>query len=89
MARSKWKLKYLASYLMKKNYKQFFKNKIWSRNSVIPFYLENKNVLVHNGKIFKKIFITRERIGYKFGEFVFTKVVPKNIKIKKNIKKTK
>jgi len=40
-------------------------------------------VFVYNGKIFKKIYISRDNVGYKFGEFVFTKKSPKKIK-KKN-----
>lgn len=49
------------------------KSKIWCRRSVI---LENdigKNFYVYNGKEFKKIFITREKIGFKFGSFCSTK----------------
>jgi ribosomal protein S19 len=44
---------------------------------------------VHNGKEFKKIFITREKIGFKFGEFSFTKKYTKKIKKSINIKKKK
>jgi small subunit ribosomal protein S19 len=43
------------------------------RNSVIiPEYL-NKTFQIHNGKIFKKLFITQDMIGHKFGEFVLTR----------------
>ena len=44
--------------------------------------LIGKTVLVHNGKEFKKLLITREKIGFKFGEFVFTR--SKMIKPKKS-----
>lgn len=47
--------------------------KIWSRASVIPGHLINKTVQVYNGKNFKKLFIKREHIGFKFGEFCFTR----------------
>jgi len=89
MARSKWKLKYLAPCLLKNQYKKQLKNKIWNRSSVVPSFLENKNVFIYTGKLFKKVFITREKIGYKFGEFALTKITPKNTKVinKKKLKK--
>lgn len=83
MSRSKWKSKFIAKFLLKKNYRLNQKNKIWARNSIIPFFLLNKTVIVHNGKLFKKLFVTREKIGYKFGEFIFTKTRPKIFKKKK------
>lgn len=46
---------------------------IWSRRSTIPYFLLNRTVLVHNGKLFKKVFINREKIGFKFGEFAPTR----------------
>lgn len=49
------------------------KNKIWSRSSTIPSCLIGKKVLVHNGKNFRQIKITREKVGFKFGEFCFTR----------------
>ena len=42
-----------------------------------------QNVLVHNGKEFKRILITREKLGFKYGEFAFTR----KTKIKKLIQK--
>nr|NP_038188.1 ribosomal protein S19 [Synura synuroidea]AAF36954.1 ribosomal protein S19 [Synura synuroidea] len=91
MSRSKWKGKYIPRFLLKKNFILTKKNKIWSRNSAIPFFLLNKDVFVHNGNSFKKLNISREKIGYKFGEFVFTKTTPKKFqqKNKKIIKSTK
>jgi small subunit ribosomal protein S19 len=79
MSRSIWKGPFLDNFLFlkKKN------NKIWSRRSVIPSYLIGKMVLIHNGKIFKKIFINREKVGYKFGEFCNTRLLIS----KKNLKK--
>ena len=69
MSRSQWKGPVLNKSLVKKK----FKNKIWSRNCTIPFFLLGFSVFVHSGKDFRKIFITREKIGYKFGEFVLTR----------------
>jgi len=47
--------------------------KVWSRRSVISSYLLGKRVLIYNGKVFKHLIVTREHIGFKFGEFIFTK----------------
>ena len=63
--------------------------KVWSRNSIIPFFLINTTVFVHNGKIFKKLVITREKVGYKFGEFVFTRKSNQLIKLKRKKSKKK
>ena len=49
--------------------------KIWSRNSVIPAALLNKRVLIHTGKIFKKTFVSRQKIGLKFGSLVNTRKI--------------
>jgi len=86
MSRSKWKGNFIAKFLLKKNFAINEKTKIWTRNSIIPFFLINKAVIVHNGKFFKKLFITREKVGYKFGEFIFTKNRPKLSKKKKKKK---
>jgi ribosomal protein S19 len=69
--------------------------KIWSRSSVIPETLLGEITLVHNGKEFKRITITRDKIGFKFGEFSFTRKVVSKVKSiaqtstnKKNLKKS-
>lgn len=85
MLRSKWKKIFISIKLKKINNEK--KINVWSRSSVIPESFINKNVFVYNGKIFKKLLITREKIGYKFGEFIFTKIKPK-LRLKKNKKKT-
>jgi small subunit ribosomal protein S19 len=85
MSRSKWKGPFIQTFLLKNNKKNY----IWSRNSIITTKFLNKNIFVHNGKEFKKIFITREKIGFKFGEFSFTKKYTKKIKKSINIKKKK
>lgn len=87
MSRSRWKTKFLEHSILKINK---IKNHVWSRCSTIPFFLLNQIVLVHTGKIFKKIFINRERIGFKFGEFAPTRAYLKLKKApKKIIKKRK
>jgi small subunit ribosomal protein S19 len=90
MSRSKWKGFFINNSLINPK-----KSKIntWSRSSVISEALLGKKVNVYNGKVFKQINITREKLGYKLGEFSFTRIVKervkknKKIKIKKNKKK--
>jgi len=77
MSRSIWKGFFIKKSLLKPKNKTL---KIWSRSSCIPFNLVNKAVLVHNGKIFKRIFITREKVGFKFGEFCNTRIYNKSKK---------
>ena len=85
MARSKWKGPYINKNLLEliKNYKknkQIFTN---SRNStIIPIFV-NKLINVNNGKIYQKLKIIKNMVGYKLGEFVPTR---KNFSFKKNKK---
>jgi len=56
---------------------------IWSRSSTVPEKLVGEMVFIHNGKDFTKSYITREKVGFKFGEFSFTrKFTKKESKIK-------
>jgi small subunit ribosomal protein S19 len=90
MTRSIWKGPFIDFFLLRKKYiknKQNFK--IWSRRSSIPEFFIGKTVQIYNGKVFKKILITREKIGYKFGDFSFTKNFSYKIKKKIKIKKKK
>jgi ribosomal protein S19 len=66
------------------------RSKIWSRSSVIPAFLIGEVVFIHNGKEFKRIVITRDKVGYKFGEFSFTRKAASKFKINSqmNIKKS-
>jgi small subunit ribosomal protein S19 len=83
MSRSKWKLSYNASAIGRLITRK--KKVVWSRSSVIPKYLCGKKVFVHNGKEFKPVLITEDKVGYKFGEFSSTRKWGLN----KNNKKTK
>jgi len=58
---------------IKTNIKSRKIKKIWSRSSTIPSFLLGATVWVHNGKEFKKVLITEDKIGYKFGEFSTTR----------------
>lgn len=75
MRRSKWKGNFIDNSvmkLMKLNQKKK-QLKIWSRRSVIPAFLIGTNVFIYSGKEFKKVKITREKVGFKFGEFCTTR----------------
>jgi small subunit ribosomal protein S19 len=86
--RSSWKKAFLDSFLLKKTFikkiqKTYKIQKIWSRRSSIPGFLIGKKVLIHNGKNFKSVFITREMVGYKFGTFCKTRRFTLKLKSKK------
>ena len=76
MNRSKWKGPYISPKFLKKNFNQLDKkksNNIISRNSKIIQKFIGLTFEVHTGKIYKSINVTKEMIGYKFGEFVPTR----------------
>jgi len=77
MSRSKWKISFFDQSLLKSSNK-----KISARSSVIPSCLINKPIFIYTGLVFKKIYITRDKVGYKIGEFAFTRG-RKSKKIKK------
>ncbi len=47
--------------------------KTWSRRSVILPDFVGLTISVHNGKIFKPLFITENMVGHKLGEFAPTR----------------
>ena len=48
--------------------------KTWSRScTIIPEFV-SKTFMVHNGKEFKKVFVTENMVGHKLGEFSPTRV---------------
>ncbi len=47
--------------------------KTWSRRSTIVPEFVGFTFLVHNGKIFNKVFVTEEMVGHKLGEFSITR----------------
>lgn len=71
------KIKWRGISISKKLLKNRTRN-VWCRSATIPFSMINKTVFVHNGKEFRRVLITREKIGFKFGDFSFTrKLAPK------------
>lgn len=82
MSRSKWKGPYLDTNLLKLKTNKSIN--VWNRSSIIPYALVGKSILIHNGKTLVKVYITREKVGFKIGELVFTKKHTKKIiKLKK------
>jgi small subunit ribosomal protein S19 len=87
MSRAKWKRPSIdckAVHLVKTSNKRTL---IHRNNRIMPYFL-GRTFKVHNGKSHIKLLISKEMVGHKFGEFVFTrlKCIFKN---KKNRKKNK
>lgn len=70
MSRAKWKGLFFNSNLLKKTK---INTNITQREATIPSIYANKFVTIHTGKEFKKIFISKEKIGLKFGMFAYTR----------------
>ncbi|OHB82579.1 MAG: 30S ribosomal protein S19, partial [Planctomycetes bacterium RIFCSPHIGHO2_02_FULL_38_41] len=78
MSRSVKKGPYIDSKLLKKVLKQKEKGvsefiKTWARSCTIVPEFVSHTFLVHNGKIFHKLFITDDMVGHKLGEFSLTR----------------
>ena len=78
MARSIWKGPFVDGYLLKKSADAHASGrrdqiKIWSRRSTILPQFVDLNFAVHNGRKFVPVFVTKDMIGHKFGEFAPTR----------------
>ena len=78
MARSIWKGPFVDGYLLKKAADAHASGrrdqiKIWSRRSTILPQFVDLNFAVHNGRKFVPVFVTKDMIGHKFGEFAPTR----------------
>ena len=80
MSRSKWKMQYFSNFILRKiiilKKKNDFKRKkfiFYNRSSSIPNCFNNYYFRVHKGNIFRRIMINIFNVGYKFGEFSFTR----------------
>lgn len=80
LARSKWKNKFFSKsiwssifniYFLK--FTKKFKKILYSRSSSIPKCFNNSKIYIHKGKSFNKIVINNNNVGYKFGEFSYTR----------------
>lgn len=69
MSRSNYKGPFFKVQLIKN--KQYIK--IYNKNlTILPEYLDSF-VSIYNGKIFVNLKINQKMIGYKFGEFIYTR----------------
>ncbi len=79
MGRSQRKGPYVDEKLYRKVQKQIESGlkdpiKTWARAcTIIPEFV-GFTFLVHNGKIFNKVFITEDMVGHKLGEFSMTRI---------------
>jgi small subunit ribosomal protein S19 len=90
MSRSTKKGPYVDNRLLKKVQKQKETGKkepikTWSRNSQIPPEFVGYTFLVHNGKIFKEVYITEAMVGHRLGEFAPTRTFRGHGKVVKRI----
>jgi ribosomal protein S19 len=82
MSRSKWK----GFYVFLKTL-ELSNRKIWHRSSTICNSFVGKLIKVYNGKDFKIMNVTRNELGFKFGEFALTRKTFEKKKKKKPVKK--
>lgn len=78
MSRSVKKGPYVDEKLMKKVMKQkdIGSNqpiKTWSRSCTIAPEFVSHTFMIHNGKIFHKLFVIDDMVGHKLGEFALTR----------------
>lgn len=88
MSRSVKKGPYIDSKLLKKVLRQREKGvsdpiKTWARSCTIVPEFVSYTFLVHNGKIFHKLFITDDMVGHKLGEFSLTRTFKAHGGVKK------
>ena len=74
MSRSSKKGPYIDAKLLKKvtTQKQTGQKspiKTWARASQVPPEFVGHTLLIHNGKVFKEIYITETMVGHRLGEF--------------------
>ena len=88
MSRSTKKGPFVAEYLLRKINElnaQHSKTpvKTWSRASTIIPDFVGHTFEVHNGKEFKRVFVTEDMVGHKLGEFSFTRTFKGHTMVKK------
>ena len=81
--RSKWKVPYIAAVFFKKRFLKKMSYIIKIRNSTIPSLFFNKRFQIYNGIWYKSKEIIKDILGFKFGEFSFTKSFDTQIQDKK------
>lgn len=92
MARSRWKLAYFSSsvwrrIVMLKKKRYLRKQKMfYDRSSTIPHCFSFYTFKIHKGRKFRKLWIHRYNIGFKFGEFSYTRK-PYHFPLRKSLKR--
>lgn len=90
MSRSSKKGPYIDEKLMKKVITQKGEGKktaikTWARASQIPPEFVGHTFLVHNGKLFKEVFISEAMVGHRLGEFSPTRTFRGHGKMTKRV----
>ncbi len=90
MSRSSKKGPYIDEKLLKKVLKQKQTGrkepiKTWARSSQIPPEFVGHTFLVHNGRIFKEVFVSEAMVGHRLGEFSPTRTFRGHGKMVKRI----
>ena len=92
MARSRWKLCFFSKSIWRKivllKKKDFLRRKkvVFDRSSVIPDCFSFFFLRIHKGKRYRREFVHRYYVGFKFGEFSFTRK-PFHFPLKKSLKR--
>jgi small subunit ribosomal protein S19 len=60
---------------------------VYTRNSTILVEFVGMHFKIHNGIRLINVFITENKVGFKFGEFCYTRKLRKCIHLKNNNKK--
>ena len=90
MSRSSHKGPYIDEKLLKKVMGQVDTGrkspiKTWSRACTIPPEFVGHTFLVHNGKVFKEVFVSESMVGHKLGEFSPTRTFHGHGKVVKRV----
>ena len=90
MSRSSKKGPFVDQKLLKKVAKQKGSSsregiKTWARSSQIPPEFVGHTFLVHNGKIFKEVFVSEAMVGHRLGEFSPTRTFRGHGKVTKRV----
>jgi small subunit ribosomal protein S19 len=85
MGRAKWKGNFIEKVGLHKLNTKINNFKLWSRRSVVTSNFISQKLFIHGGNSFRPLFINREKVGFKFGEFSISRNT--NFQKKKKIKK--
>lgn len=90
MSRSAHKGPYIDEKLLKKVMAQVDAGrktpiKTWARSCTVPPEFVGHTFLVHNGKVFKEVFVSETMVGHKLGEFSPTRTFHGHGKVVKRV----